>query len=244
MEEVLAGSTNPSDSGAVIMNVREYKGCNNVLWVSLEDQSGGDRLATLNLVPGRRVYGERLIQVSGSEYRLWDTYRSKLAATIAKGLESVPLEKGSKVLYLGAASGTTSSHISDIVGDEGIVYCVEFSPRVIRELVTVCEYRKNMLPILADARFPEKYRMLVEQVDVIYQDVAQPNQSEIMIKNARMFLKDGGHGFLAIKARSVDVTKEPSEIFRKETETLKKMFEIQAVIHLEPYDKAHVMIVF
>jgi len=113
-----------------------------------------------------------------------------------------------------------------------------------RELVAVCEYRKNMLPILADARFPEKYRMLVDEVDAIYQDVAQPNQSEIMIKNAKMFLKEGGHGFLAIKARSVDVTLEPSEVYKRETETLKQSFEIKKVVHLEPYDKAHVMIIF
>lgn len=226
------------------MDIREYKGCRNVFWVSLEDKSGEDRLATLNLTPGRKVYGERLFQAKGKEYRVWDTFRSKLAAAIANGVEEVPLGSGSKVLYLGAASGTTASHVSDIVGEDGLVYCVEFSPRVMRELVSVCEYRKNMLPILADARFPEKYRMLVDQVDVIYQDVAQPNQSEIMIKNAKMFLKEGGHGFLAIKARSVDVTKEPSEIFKRETDTLKKMFEISKVVHLEPFDKAHVMIIF
>jgi fibrillarin-like pre-rRNA processing protein len=226
-------------------NAREFKGCKNVIWVSLEDKvGGGEKLATLNLAPGQRVYGEKLVQFSGNEYRVWDTYRSKLAATIAKGEEEIPLEPGSKVLYLGAASGTTASHVSDIVGQEGIVHCVEFSPRVMRELVAVCEYRKNMFPVLADARFPEKYRMLVDQVDVIYQDVAQPNQSEIMVKNARMFLKDGGHGFLAIKARSVDVTKEPSEIYKKEIETLKQSFEIKTVVHLEPYDKAHVMILF
>ncbi len=226
-------------------NAREFKGCKNVIWVSPEDKvSGGEKLATLNLAPGQRVYGERLVQFSGKEYRVWDTYRSKLAAAIAKGVEEIPLEPGSKVLYLGAASGTTASHVSDIVGQGGIVHCVEFSPRVMRELVALCEYRKNMLPVLADARFPEKYRMLVDQVDVIYQDVAQPNQSEIMVKNARMFLKDGGHGFLAIKARSVDVTKEPSEIYKKEIETLKQSFEIKTVVHLEPYDKAHVMILF
>lgn len=226
-------------------NAREFKGCKNVIWVSPDDKSGGgEKLATLSFAPGRQVYGERLVQYSGNEYRVWDTYRSKLAATITKGVEEVPLEPGSRVLYLGAASGTTASHVSDIVGEEGIVHCVEFSPRVMRELVAVCEYRKNMLPVLADARFPEKYRMLVDEVDVIYQDVAQPNQSEIMLKNAKMFLKNGGHGFLAIKARSVDVTKEPSEIYKKEIETLRKSFEIKNVVHLEPYDKAHVMIIF
>jgi fibrillarin-like pre-rRNA processing protein len=175
---------------------------------------------------------------------VWDTYRSKLAAAIEKDIGEVPLEPGFKVLYLGAASGTTASHVSDIVGENGNVYCVEFSPRVMRELVTVCEYRKNMLPILADARFPEKYRMLADQVDLIYQDVAQPNQSEIMIKNSKMFLKEGGHGFLAIKARSVDVTLEPSEVFKRETEALQQTFTIKKVVHLEPYDKAHVMIAF
>jgi fibrillarin-like pre-rRNA processing protein len=226
-------------------NAREFKGCKNVIWVSIDEKSGGgEKLATLNLAPGQKVYGEKLVQFSGKEYRVWDTYRSKLAAAIAKGVEEIPLEPGSKVLYLGAASGTTASHVSDIVGEEGIVHCVEFSPRVMRELVAVCEYRKNMLPVLADARFPEKYRMLVDEVDAVYQDVAQPNQSEIMVKNAKMFLKNGGHGFLAIKARSVDVTKEPSEIYKKEIETLKKSFEIKSVVHLEPYDKAHVMILF
>nr|MDO8134390.1 fibrillarin-like rRNA/tRNA 2'-O-methyltransferase [Candidatus Njordarchaeum guaymaensis] len=224
--------------------VREYKGCKNIFWVSVEEEGSEKRLATLNLTPGRRVYGEKLVQASGKEYRVWDTYRSKLAAAIEKGVEEIPLEQGFRVLYLGAASGTTASHVSDIVGKDGTVYCVEFSPRVMRELVAVCEYRKNMLPILADARFPEKYRMLVDEVDAIYQDVAQPNQSEIMIKNAKMFLKEGGHGFLAIKARSVDVTLEPSEVYKRETETLKQSFEIKKVVHLEPYDKAHVMIIF
>jgi fibrillarin-like pre-rRNA processing protein len=227
-----------------VAGVKEYKGCRNVFWVSVEGEMGEQKLATLNLTPGRRVYGEKLVQASGKEYRVWDTYRSKLAAAIEKGVEKIPLDLGYKVLYLGAASGTTASHISDIVGRDGTVYCVEFSPRVMRELVAVCEYRKNMFPILADARFPEKYRMLVDEVDAIYQDVAQPNQSEIMIKNAKMFLKQGGHGFLAIKARSVDVTLEPSEVYKRETETLKQSFEISKVVHLEPYDKAHVMIIF
>jgi fibrillarin-like pre-rRNA processing protein len=224
--------------------VREHKGCRNIFWVSVEEEGGGEKLATVNLTPGRRVYGERLVQASGSEYRVWDTYRSKLAAAIEKGIGEIPLEPGFKVLYLGAASGTTASHVSDIVGEDGSVYCVEFSPRVMRELVAVCEYRKNMLPILADARFPEKYRMLADQVDLVYQDVAQPNQSEIMIKNSKMFLKEGGHGFLAIKARSVDVTLEPSEVFKRETEALQQSFAIKKVVHLEPYDKAHVMIAF
>ena len=162
-----------------------------VYLVRLED--GSRRLATRNLAPRRNVYGERLIKFEGVEYRLWDPYRSKLAAAILKGLKKVPVKQGHKVLYLGAASGTTASHVSDIVWEDGYVYCVEFAPRSIRELVNnVSKYRENMAPILADARFPERYLTLVGKVDDIYCDVAQPDQARILISNARMFLKDGG----------------------------------------------------
>jgi len=214
-----------------------------IYWAILED--GTKRLATRNLTPGRTVYGERLIIFKGIEYRIWDPYRSKLAAAILKGLKAVPIKPGNKVLYLGAASGTTASHVSDIVGENGHVYCVEFSARAIRELVNnVCAYRSNMSPILEDARLPERYSMLVEKVDNIYCDIAQPEQAKILADNADLYLKRGGEIMLAIKAQSIDVTKEPSEVYKREIETLKtRNFKIKEVIHLEPYDKAHAMIV-
>ena len=214
-----------------------------IYWAILED--GTKRLATRNLTPGRTVYGERLITFKGIEYRIWDPYRSKLAAAILKGLKAVPIKPGNKVLYLGAASGTTASHVSDIVGENGHVYCVEFSARAIRELVNnVCAYRSNMSPILEDARLPERYSMLMEKVDNIYCDIAQPEQAKILADNADLYLKRGGEIMLAIKAQSIDVTKEPSEVYKREIETLKtRNFKIKEVIHLEPYDKAHAMIV-
>jgi len=217
----------------------EFQG---VYAVTLED--GSRRLATKNLVLGKNVYGERLIKYDRAEYRLWDPYRSKFAAAILKGLKTVPVQSSHKVLYLGAASGTTASHVSDIVGEKGHVYCVEFAPRAIRELVNnVCEFRANMSPILADARLPERYAPLVEKVDIIYCDVAQPEQAKILADNADLFLKPGGWIMLAIKARSIDVTMEPSEVYRREVETLKKRgFEISEIIHLEPFDKDHVMV--
>ncbi|MGQ9507381.1 MAG: fibrillarin-like rRNA/tRNA 2'-O-methyltransferase, partial [Candidatus Bathycorpusculaceae bacterium] len=148
--------------------------------VTLED--GAHRLATKNLASGRNVYGERLIRYEGFEYRVWDAYRSKLAAAILKNLRTVPIKPNHKVLYLGAASGTTASHVSDIVGEDGHVYCVEFAARAIRELVNnVCAYRINMVPILEDARFPEKYAVFISgRVDDIYCDIAQPEQAKIL----------------------------------------------------------------
>ncbi len=214
-----------------------------VYQVTLED--GSRRIASKNLVPGRTVYGERLIKHESVEYRLWDPYRSKIAAAILKGLKSLPIKAGSKVLYLGAASGTTASHVSDVIGEDGHVFCIEFAPRPLKELIeNVCKFRMNMSPILADARLPEKYANLVEKVDVIYCDVAQPEQAQILVNNAKVFLKNGGWIMLAIKARSIDVTKEPSEIYKREISILEKNgFKIHQVIHLEPYDRDHAMIV-
>mgnify|MGYP000182652982 CR=1 FL=1 len=224
-----------------VVNVYEHEKYKRVYVVELDD--GSARLATENLAPGRRVYGERLFKWKEKEFREWNPYRSKLAAALLKGLEELPVREGDKVLYLGAATGTTASHVSDIVGLRGRVYGVEFAPRVMREFVVVAETRPNLIPILADARFPQKYRHIVEQVDGIYADVAQPEQAGLVSDNAEFFLKEGGWLLLAIKARSIDVTKAPSEIYKKEIDTLKaRGFEIVDVVHLEPFDRDHAMV--
>ncbi len=212
--------------------------------VTLED--GAQRLATKNLTPDRNVYGERLIRHKGVEYRIWDPFRSKLAAAILKNLKTVPIKPGHKVLYLGAASGTTASHVSDIVGKKGHVYCVEFASRAIRELVNnVCAFRLNMSPILEDARLPERYAIFISgKVDDVYCDIAQPEQARVLADNADLFLKESGWIMLAVKAQSIDVTKEPTEVYKREVKVLENRgFRIAGVIHLEPYDKAHAMIV-
>jgi fibrillarin-like pre-rRNA processing protein len=228
----------------VQVKVKPHPRFSAVYQVTLED--GAQRLATKNLTPGRNVYGERLIRHEGSEYRVWDAFRSKLAAAILRNLKTVPIEPGHQVLYLGAASGTTASHVSDIVGEKGHVYCVEFASRAIRELVNnVCAYRLNMSPIFEDARFPEKYAMFVRgQVDDIYCDIAQPEQAKILADNADSYLKKSGWIMLAVKAQSIDVTKEPSEVYKHEIKVLENRgFHIEDVVHLEPYDKAHALIV-
>jgi len=228
----------------VQVNVKPHPQFSAIYQVTLED--GAQRLATRNLTPGRNVYGERLVRHEGVEYRVWDAFRSKLAAAILKNLKTVPIKPSHRVLYLGAASGTTASHVSDIVGEKGHVYCVEFAPRALRELVNnVCAYRLNMSPILEDARFPEKYEMFIGgNVDDVYCDIAQPEQAKILADNADLFLKKSGWIMLAVKAQSIDVTKEPSEIYKREVKVLEKRgFCIEEVVHLEPYDKAHAMIV-
>jgi fibrillarin-like pre-rRNA processing protein len=227
----------------VAVDVKPHPRFRGVYWIVVED--GVRRLATRNLTPRKDVYGERLIRSDGAEYRLWDPFRSKLAAAILKGLNIVPIKPGHQVLYLGAASGTTASHVSDVVGETGHVYCVEFAARAMRELVNnVCAFRLNMTPILEDARMPQKYTMFAEQVDVIYCDVAQPEQAKILADNAERFLKEHGWAMLAVKSQSIDVTKKPAEIYKREIRNLESRgFTLKAAVELEPYDKAHAMIV-
>lgn len=223
------------------VRVYEHEKYKKVYVVELED--GSTKIATVNLVPGKRVYGERLYRIGDTEYREWNPYRSKLAAALLKGIEELPVKEGDKILYLGAATGTTASHVSDIIGPKGRLYGVEFAPRVMREFVVVATDRRNILPILGDARKPNEYRHLVEAVDGIYADVAQPEQAGLVADNADFFLKDNGYLLLAIKARSVDVTLEPSEVYKREIDTLKERgFEIIDVVHLEPFDRDHAMV--
>ena len=86
------------------------------------------KLYTKNLIPSSNVYGEKFIIFRNMEYREWDPYRSKLAAILLKNPSINIFEKDLNCLYLGASSGTTISHLSDII-IEGVIYGVEFAPR-------------------------------------------------------------------------------------------------------------------
>ncbi|KON29234.1 hypothetical protein AC482_07100 [miscellaneous Crenarchaeota group-15 archaeon DG-45] len=202
-------------------------------------------LATLNLTPGRSFYGEALLQIGGAEYRSWSPYRSKLAASILSDVRNVPIAPGGKVLYLGVASGTTCSHISDIVGAEGHVWAVDFAPRPLRDLIdNLSRYRENISPILGDARRPESYSALLPRVDVIYADVAQPDQSGILARNAELFLRPSGWAMMAIKSRSVDVTRSPREVYGEQVEELEgRGLAVLELVELEPYERDHAMAV-
>jgi len=197
---------------------------------------------------GDSVYGEKRISVeegeTKTEYRAWNPFRSKLAAAIVGGVGDIHMKPGSKVLYLGAASGTTVSHVSDIVGPEGLVYAVEFSHRSGRDLLNVAKKRTNIIPIIEDARHPHKYRMLVGMVDVIFADVAQPDQARIVAVNAHSFLKNAGHVVISVKANCIDSTAEAEAVFADEVEKMKKeKIKPLEQLTLEPYERDHAVVV-
>ena len=212
-----------------------------IFWFQVE---GEKKLATENLMPGNQVYNEKLLNVKGVEYRIWNPFRSKLAASIMNGLKDFPFNKKSDVLYLGVSTGTTISHISDIVGQDGTIFGIEHATRVARDFLDrVASHRKNIVPIIQDARKPEEFFSVYKKVDVVYVDIAQPDQTDIAIENCKLYLKSGGYLFLIIKTRSIDVTKDPKRVIKNEIKKLESLFKIKQTIDLHPYDKDHAMVI-
>ena len=200
-------------------------------------------LLTINLSPGKKVYDESLIKEKGIEYRDWNPKKSKLAAAIMKGVSQIGIKPESIVLYLGCASGTTASHVSDIVNKKGFVFALDFAPRVMREMVFVAEQRSNIMPIMADANNTESFEKYITIVDTVFQDIAQKQQAEIFLKNCGKFLKKRGFGLLSVKARSIDVAKKPKLVFQEIREKLEKELVIVDYRTLEPFELDHCMFI-
>jgi len=201
-----------------------------------------DRLATTNITPGITFYKEEVKTINGVEYRVWNPFKSKLSAAILKGLDIEILKGIKKILYLGASTGTTISHLSDILYKEGYIYAVEIAPRVMMEFINrLVKYRNNVIPLFYDARLPEEYLDIVDRdIDILYCDVAQPDQTKIALDNSDIFLKRGGKLLIAIKARSIDAVLPVKEIYRKEVEyIISRGYNVIKVVDLEPYEKEH-----
>jgi fibrillarin-like pre-rRNA processing protein len=222
------------------INIRAHPKFSNVY---ISGVPNNQKLYSKNLIPGNKVYGEKLITFKGEEYREWDPFRSKLAAMI---LEKPSLEfftKDLNCLYLGASSGTTISHLSDIVCD-GIIYGVEFAERSMRQLIQNSDKRKNIVPILGDANFPESYaNSIFTPIDLVYQDVAQPNQAQIAIENCNYYLKDNGTLILAIKSQSIDSVQKSEKVYIQEKRIIEEAgYTIIDSINIHKFAANHIIL--
>ena len=204
---------------------------------------GKKSIYTKSLAPGKNVYNEKIVKHNNEEYREFNPRKSKLCAGLIKGISQIGIKPNSIVLYLGASTGTTVSHVSDIVGNDGFVFALDFAPRVVRELVFLCEERNNIAPLLENAFHPKRYLDKISLVDVIFQDIAQRNQVEIFLRNVNLFLQKDGFGILCIKARSIDVTKKPKTIFKEIRFELEKYITIVDYKELDPFEKDHCIFV-
>ena len=188
---------------------------------------------------GISIYGEQLKTINGKQYRSWNPYRSKFAASLLKKRFVLSLPEDSTVLYLGAATGTTVSHVSDLL-PQGIIYAIEHSAISMKKLLNMVEPRKNIIPIFEDANHPDRYFSIVPQVDLVYQDISQRNQADIFIRNMDAYLKPGGTGIIMVKARSIDVSLPPKKAYHIVEEELKNQnVTINQSFTLLPFEKDH-----
>lgn len=223
------------------INIRDHPRFQNV---HITGPSGKFKLYTKNSVPGRSVYGERIDYSKGEEYRRWDPYRSKLAAIILKDPSTSFLSKDQNCLYLGASSGTTVSHLSDIL-ENGYIFSVEFAERSIRQLLQNTAARENVIPILGDARFPSTYaKSIFLNIDLIYQDVAQPNQAEIAVANCNYYLKQDGILILVIKSQSIDSVAKSEKVYKLQKDHLANSgYEVIESINIHDYASNHIAMI-
>lgn len=199
--------------------------------VKRRDIDGETRLATR----GETVYGEP----TADGWRAWDPRRSKLGGMLELGFDT-GLTGGETVLYLGAASGTTVSHVADFAGP---TYAIEFAPRPVRDLLGAAASRDRLFPLLKDARKPRTYAHVVEaDVDVIVQDVATRGQATVAVRNAQ-FLADDGRLLLAIKARSEDVTAAPTDVFDDALDRLRDAYKVLETQRLDRFHEDHLGVV-
>ncbi|MFY9716935.1 MAG: fibrillarin-like rRNA/tRNA 2'-O-methyltransferase [Thermoplasmata archaeon] len=200
----------------------------------------GRDLFTRNGEPGRRLYGELLRTAGGIEYRQWDPFRSKLSALLARGAPNDLLDPVGAALYLGAAHGTTASHLSDL-WRESQIFLVEKSPSSFAPLLALARRRSNLLPILADAQLPERYRAELPEVEFLYQDVAQRDQARIFVDNARTVLAPGGRGILMLKVRSVTQRRPSASVVREARgELVRGGLKVTSETSLAPFSRDHV----
>lgn len=201
-------------------------------------------LYTKNLVPGKKVYGEKLVQSNGTEYREWIPFRSKLCAGIKNRLKEFPVKNNSRVLYLGCAEGTTCSHLSDIAGEKGMIFGIDISEKAMQKFVLLSEERQNLIPFVGNASNPAEYSEFMKELmpEVLVQDVSQKNQTEIFLKNAELFLKKNSIALLCLKSRSIDSAANPKTILEKELRKIEPVLLVQQIIDLKPFEKDHFLL--
>ncbi len=195
-----------------------------------------------NNCKNKKIYGEKLVKIKDKQFRSWNPYRSKLSALLLKKID-LEIKPDFNSLYLGAATGTTVSHISDILVN-GTIYAVENSAVSMKKLLELCKKRKNVIPILEDAFHSDRYQSIVPKVDFLYQDISQRNQSKIFIENVERYLKKNKKAIIMVKSRSIDVSMKPKKVYEKVSSNLKDSgLEILDIVDLSPFEKDHAAII-
>ena len=165
---------------------------------------------------------------------IWNPYTSKLAAYILGHGKYWPFTDKKIVLYLGAAEGNTVNFLSHIC-HQGRIIAVDISAVAMAELLKLVQKRKNIIPCLEDAHFPNRYKLQTNIPDIIYQDIAQGDQIEIFIRNYEYFKPK--YGFLMLKTGSMHGNKR--DILEKVNLKLGEKFKRVDIVDISKWAKGH-----
>ncbi|KAH8337495.1 hypothetical protein KR059_012238 [Drosophila kikkawai] len=207
------------------------------------------QLLTRNTSSSSDDYGEQRIMADfrgkRCEFRSWSPFQSKLAAGIMSGVNDLHLHSGAKVLYLGAGFGHSVTHVSDIVGETGMVYAVEQGIWSGRQLMALASHRPNIVPIIEDATMPYKYcRQVPAGIDVIFCELPQADQVRSLMLNARHFLAPGGHFVAFLHGPSIDSKVCLMEAIEAESERLMlQQLEPLEMVILDPFKPGYAMVI-
>lgn len=188
------------------------------------------------------VYGERWVERDGRALRAWGPARSKLSAALGAGWEGPLPREGQRWLYLGAATGTTASHVADLVGPTGAVFAVEKSARPFQKLLALAQRWENLRPLFADARSLPADSYAPSLVDGLYADLPQPDQVEIVLRCAQRFVKEPGCVLMALKTASMGrELSAPAHLEAAEMQ-LARFLTLERTVRLAPWHRGHYLV--
>jgi len=212
-----------------------------IFWITVKNKK---KLATLNNAGINEAYNEKLTEINGKQYNVWNPYTSKLAAAIVNGMEIFPILKKTKVLYLNGTIEKTLSHISDIIGVNGKIFILrDINENSKNFLENVMNDRTNVFTITRDNGDPAKFSSKSEMVNVVYVDITQHNETEVAIQNCKRYLRDGGFLMLVVPTKKIDFVNNPNGQNLEEIQKLQSSFEIIQQINLTDFFKEHSMII-
>ena len=213
---------------------------NTIFWITIKNKK---KLATLNNAGINEAYNEKLTEINGKQYNVWNPYTSKLAAAIVNGMEIFPILEKTKVLYLNTTIEKTLSHISDIIGMNGKIFVVRDMVENSKNfLEKVRNNRVNIFSITRENGVPARFSS-TEMVNVVYVDITQHNETEVAIQNCKNYLRNGGFLMLVVPTKKIDFINNPSKQNLEEMQKLQSSFEIIQQINLTDFFKEYSMII-
>ena len=139
----------------------------------------------------------------------------------------LPLKSGSVALDLACGRGLYSTFLSDIVGDNGLIYAVDLWEEGLRSLQNEIEAKNitNILPLIGNATEAieiDDYSVDVCLMATVLHDFEEMNSSGAVLRQVKSILKSGGH-LAVIEFKKIDGPPGPPLKIRLSEDETKKI---------------------